>query len=182
MAALSRCEFSGHLHRLRPRVWAGRICVGQPAWTLRAWPRSRSRSDWRDALNRQLRQAADRVRRAVVTDPQSLATQRCRPRRDPRAGLGRPMPPARLPVAAASCSREIPPSEKLGSRQHRMNDRCTVFICDDAHLKGSSVRGRSDEHGDCRIVGVKGSPLLAIRVVHVFVSNAVLASGRLNLH
>ena len=56
-----------------------------------------------------------------------------------------------------------------------MNDCYTVVICEDAYFKGSSVRGRSYEHRDSRIIGVEGSPMLAIRVAHVFVPNAVFA-------
>ena len=56
-----------------------------------------------------------------------------------------------------------------------MDDRCTVLIGDYAYLKGSSVPGWSDEHRDCRIIGVEGAPLLAICMVHVFVSDAVTA-------
>ena len=63
-----------------------------------------------------------------------------------------------------------------------MDDRLTMFVGHDTDLEGLSVLPRSDEHRELGVVGCESSPVMSIRVQHVFVSDTVLAGACLDVH
>ena len=62
-----------------------------------------------------------------------------------------------------------------------MDHGCPLLVFDDADLERFSVRGRSDVHGDGRVVGLKRLPVVSECVEHVVVANIVLAGARLDV-
>ena len=63
-----------------------------------------------------------------------------------------------------------------------MNDRNAIGIIDDTNLQRLTVRGRSNEHRDVRIVGLESSPVVSKCMEHVVIGDTVLAGARLDVH
>lgn len=63
-----------------------------------------------------------------------------------------------------------------------MDDCRAIVVSGNADLQRRAAPRRSDEHDDVRIVGVEGSPMVSVRVMHVVVWDAVLAGACLDLH
>ena len=63
-----------------------------------------------------------------------------------------------------------------------MNDRDAISVIDDTDFQRLSIRGRSNEHRDVRIIGLEASPVVSECMQHVVIGNTVLASARLDVH
>ena len=63
-----------------------------------------------------------------------------------------------------------------------MDDCGAIGIIDNANLQRLTVRRRSDEHRDGRIIRLEASPVVSECMEHVVIGDTVLAGARLDVH